>query len=164
MPWKYNGTTLKVGRGFVGTDGTQYPQVWMRYSASEKATIGIAWEDPPASEEPFDSTFYSGRQSDGTLIPKDLAELKATWILKSKAICNQKLSTTDWYITRKAETDTAIPSSITTERNKFRTDCTNIETAITNASDLDGFIALFHMGKDGTEIAPIHNWHDREED
>ena len=59
MPWKYNGVTLKVGREFTGTDGTQYPKVWMRYSDSEKAAIGITWEDPPASEAPFDNRFYS---------------------------------------------------------------------------------------------------------
>ena len=44
MPWKYNGATLKVGREFTGTDGTQYPKVWMRYSDSEKSAIGITWE------------------------------------------------------------------------------------------------------------------------
>ena len=41
MPWKYNGQILKEGREFTGTDGTQYPKVWMRYSADEKKTIGI---------------------------------------------------------------------------------------------------------------------------
>ena len=75
MPWKYNGSTLRVGRGFVGTDGTKYPQVWMRYSTTEKTDIGITWEDPPASEAPFDDKFYSGRQTDGTLIPRSLTDI-----------------------------------------------------------------------------------------
>ena len=43
MPWKYNGQVLKEGREFTGTDGTQYPKVWMRYSADAKKTIGITW-------------------------------------------------------------------------------------------------------------------------
>ena len=75
MPWKYNGETLKVGRQFTGTDGTQYPKVWMRYSADKKADIGITWEDPPASEAPFDNRFYWGRQADGTLIEKAIADV-----------------------------------------------------------------------------------------
>ena len=75
MPWKYNGATLKVGREFTGTDGTQYPKVWMRYSDSQKSAIGITWEDPPASEAAFDNKFYHGRQTDGTLIPKSLTDV-----------------------------------------------------------------------------------------
>ena len=71
MPWKYNNTVIKEGREFIGTDGTQYPKVWMRYSADEKKAIGITWEDPPASEAAHDNRFYSGRQTDGTLIEKE---------------------------------------------------------------------------------------------
>ena len=75
MPWKYNGSTLRPGRTFTGTDGTKYPAVWMRYSDSEKAAIGITWEDPPASEAPYDNRFYWGRQTDGTLIPRSLTDV-----------------------------------------------------------------------------------------
>ena len=74
MPWKYSGSILKPGKAFIGTDGTKYPAVWMRYSNSEKAAIGITWEDPPASEAPYDNRFYWGRQTDGTLIPKSLTD------------------------------------------------------------------------------------------
>ena len=45
------------------------------------------------------------------------------------------LQDTDWYITRKADAGTAVPSSITTHRAAVRTKAASMETAITNASD-----------------------------
>jgi len=187
MPWKYNGQTIKVGREFIGTDGTQYPKVWMRYSDSEKAAIGITWEDPPASETPFDNRFYSGRQSDGTLIPKSLTDvnlvysngnpvndpdgnqmvtlgLKTVWVARTKEIANQKLAVHDWMVTRKAEKATAIPSLVTTYRDAVRTKCDEIETALNGAANLTAFMALFEdtVDSDGnvTAVAKINDWPD----
>ena len=187
MPWKYNGNTLKAGKEFTGTDGTQYSKVWMRYSDSEKAAIGITWEDPPASEAPFDNRFYWGRDSDGELIAKSLADVNAvdemgkaindadgnqlvTLGLKSNAIALAKvqaaglLAPYDWYVTRKSEKSTAIPSTVSAYRDAVRTACTAIETSITNASDLAAFMALYDtpVDSDGkpTGNAPINDWPD----
>jgi len=187
MPWKYNGKTLQVGREFTGTDGTKYPKVWMRYSADEKAAIGITWEDPPASEAAFDNRFYHGRQADGTLIPKSLTDtlwvdedgnaindstgeqgktlgLKNTAIAQAKTTAAGFLAPYDWYVTRKSEKSTAIPSSVTTYRDAVRTACAAIETSIGNASDLAAFMALYDtpVDSDGepTGPAPINDWPD----
>jgi len=188
MPWKYNGKTIQVGREFTGTDGTKYPKVWMRYSADEKAAIGITWEDPPASEAPFDNRFYSGRQTDGTLIPKSLTDtlwvdddgnavtdqmtgeqgktlgLKNTAIAQAKTTAASFLAPYDWYVTRKSEKSTAIPSSVTTYRDAVRTACAAIETSIGNASDLAAFMALYDTPVDSdnepTGPAPINDWPD----
>jgi|TARA_R100000149_G_scaffold9705_1_gene3454 hypothetical protein len=188
MPWKYNGVTLKEGREFTGTDGTQYPKVWMRYSADAKKTIGITWEDPPASELPFDKRFYSGRQVDGTLIPKSLTDvnvvdddgnavnspvtgkqmvelgLKSVWVAKTKATANNKLAVHDWYVVRNAEKSTAIPSSVSTYRDAVRTKCGEIEAALNGASDLAAFMALFEDTRDSdnnvTAVAKINDWPD----
>ena len=188
MPWKYNGATLKVGREFTGTDGTQYPKVWMRYSDSQKSTIGITWEDPPASEAAFDNRFYDGRQADGTLIPKSLTDtlwvdadgdavtdpttgaqgvtrgLKYVWVAQTKRTAADRLAVNDWYVTRNAEKSTAIPSSVTTYRDSVRTKCAEIETALNGASYLAAFMALFEneMNSDGTlkTIAKINDWPD----
>ena len=189
MPWKYNGSTLKVGRAFTGTDGTKYPAVWMRYSNSEKAAIGITWEDPPASEAPYDNRFYWGRQTDGTLIPKSLTDvndvdedgkaiidpltgqqsvtkgLKTIYIEQTKQTANGKLSATDWYVVRKAEDSTAtIPSDVTTYRAAVRTKSGQIEAAINGASNHAAFMALFDVPIDSdgnpTGNAPINNWPD----
>jgi len=188
MPWKYNGKTLQVGREFTGTNGTKYPKVWMRYSADEKAAIGITWEDPPASEAPFDNRFYHGRQADGTLIPKSLTDtlwvdedgnavndltgeqgktlgLKNTAIATAKEQAATQLAPYDWYVTRKSEKSTAIPSSVTTYRDAVRTACAAIETSIGNASDLAAFMALYDApvdsdGEPTGDPAPINDWPD----
>ena len=49
-----------------------------------------------------------------------LAELKKKKIAELKSVAYNKLSSTDWYVTRKAEKGTAIPDSIETERDNIR--------------------------------------------
>jgi len=53
------------------------------------------------------------------------------------------LSNTDWYITRNAEKETAIPSAISTHRDAVRTKQAEMETAITNASDTPALEILY---------------------
>ena len=84
--------------------------------------------------------------------------LKYNAIQKVKAQQAGYLSETDWYIIRKADAGTAIPSNIQTWRNAIRTDATEIETAITNAADMDAFIALHnHTYKtvDGKQVVDV---------
>ena len=91
--------------------------------------------------------------------------------LKHYALQNVKkqqegfLSQTDWYIIRKADVGTAIPSNIQTWRNAIRSDATAIETAITNAADMDAFIALHtdtYKTVDGQQVidvvARVNRW------
>ena len=52
---------------------------------------------------------------------------------------------TDWYITRKAEKNTAIPSAITTHRDAVRSKQAAMETAITNASDTPALETFTHI-------------------
>lgn len=59
-----------------------------------------------------------------------LAELKTERIAEAKQEANMRLSVTDWYVTRKSEKGTAIPSDVQTDRDAIRTACTNHETAI----------------------------------
>ena len=74
------------------------------------------------------------------------------------------LSKTDWYVTRKAEADKAIPSDISKYRADVRTATATIETKINNCSKLSEFIALFDtpIDSDGepTGNAPIHDFPD----
>ena len=88
--------------------------------------------------------------------------LKYNAIQKVKQQQSGFLTQTDWYIIRKADVGTAIPTAIQTWRDAIRTDATEIETAITNAADMDAFIAL-HTNtykEDGTidQIAIINSW------
>jgi len=88
--------------------------------------------------------------------------------LKSETIQQVKnkqgyfLTSTDWYIIRKADNGTAIPTAIQTWRDAIRTDATRIENAITAVSTMDQFIALHTTthNEDGTVdvIATINSW------
>ena len=62
--------------------------------------------------------------------PQTVAELKAEKIANLKAIYNRKLSETDWYIIREAESGTATPQSIIDERSALRTECATKEGEI----------------------------------
>ena len=59
-----------------------------------------------------------------------LAELKTERIAEAKQEAKMRLTPTDWYVTRKSEKGTAIPSDVQTDRDAIRTACTNHETAI----------------------------------
>lgn len=59
-----------------------------------------------------------------------IAELKTERIAEAKQEANMRLAVTDWYVTRKSEKGTAIPSDVQTDRDAIRTACTNHETAI----------------------------------
>ena len=91
--------------------------------------------------------------------------LKYNAIQKVKEQQKGFLLQTDWYIIRKADVGTAIPSNIQTWRNAIRSDATAIETAITNAADMDEFIALHtdtYKTVDGEEVidvvARVNRW------
>ena len=88
--------------------------------------------------------------------------LKYNAIQKVKAQQAGYLSETDWYIIRKADVGTAIPSNTQTWRNAIRADATRIETAITNAADMDAFIALhvttYKEDKTVDQIATVNSW------
>jgi len=57
-------------------------------------------------------------------------ELKDQKIESLKSIYNSKLAKTDWYVTRKQEKGTAIPSDIQTERDNLRSEYETHKTSI----------------------------------
>lgn len=59
-----------------------------------------------------------------------LAELKEKKIQELKSSAYNKLSSTDWYVTRKAEKGTAIPDNIETERDNIRSSVDTKENEI----------------------------------
>jgi len=67
------------------------------------------------------------------------------------------LQDTDWYIVRKADAGTAVPSSITNHRAAVRTKAAEQETAITNASDTPALETLYTYTKqeDGSVTRPL---------
>ena len=69
--------------------------------------------------------------------------LKYNFIKTIKAQAEGLLNQTDWYITRKAEKNTAIPDNVTTWRNGIRTKQAAMETLITNASNTAAIETLY---------------------
>jgi len=91
-------------------------------------------------------TLYTQADEDNGLGTKDdvkIEGLKTILIRNVKLQAESELSQTDWYVTRKAEESTAIPSAITTHRQAVRSKQAAMETAITNASDTPALETLY---------------------
>jgi len=182
MPWTYTGKVIREGRSWTDNNGVTHPTNWAVWSDAEKAAKGLTWLAPAA---PFDNRFYWGRDADGNLIEKAIDDVNATdengdpvldedgvqvitrglkynAIQTAKAQAAGQLASTDWYITRNAETGDAIPSDVTTYRAAVRTASNTIEAAITACTTHADFMALYVTPVDGngdpTGNAPINDW------
>ena len=67
------------------------------------------------------------------------------------------LQDTDWYIVRKADAGTAVPSTITNHRAAVRTKAAEMETAITNAANTPALETLYTYTEqeDGSVTRPL---------
>ena len=95
-------------------------------------------------------TLYTEQDKTDGNIPanKDVGDVKTRGLKYNliKAIKKQaagELSNTDWYIVRKADAGTAVPSAITTHRAAVRTKAAEQETAITNAANTPALETLY---------------------
>ena len=145
MPYMLDGRRLRVGRPFK-TATASYSQLWdTALSVDEKTAIGITYEADPA---PFDSKYYFSAGNpryldDGT--DKDgnkYTGIRPGIVQEQKTTASQMLSSTDWYVVRKSETDVAIPSNVATYRAAVRTVCGTRETEINAVSDTAALEAL----------------------
>ena len=75
--------------------------------------------------------------------------------VKKQAAAN--LSETDWYIVRKADAGTAVPSAITTHRAAVRTKAASMEKEILDASNTAALETLYTYTKqeDGSVTRPL---------
>ena len=81
--------------------------------------------------------------------------LKTTLIRTVKAQVAGILQDTDWYILRKADANTDVPSAITTFRAAVRTKGAAMETLITNASDTPAIETLYTYVNTADEGDPV---------
>jgi hypothetical protein len=177
--WTYLGKVIRVGRGWTNAEGVQHPAQWNKWTAEEKAAKGLVWDESlqPVS---FDNRFYWSADNpkniddvnevdeDGNPVLDEDGVQVVTKGLKSNAIAQVKataaglLQSTDWYVTRQAETGTAIPSTVTDYRAAVRTASETIETAIIGATTHADFMALYDAPVDAegnvTGNAPINDW------
>jgi len=138
------------------TTGLQYPRNWITLATnSEKSDAGII--EVTFSGAYKDSDYYTNSESApvydasaGTVTitksasAKVLASVKAEKLGSARSGVYNTLQPTDWYVIRKSEHSTAIPAKIIAFRLACRTVYGKIQTAITNASDVDAVAALYN--------------------
>jgi len=165
MAFKLNENPLAVDVAF-SHNGINYPANWLRLStADEKAAIGIT---EVADDPVYDSRFYWGDGTARTLTDTNEVDkngdpvldengdqvvtlgVKSVLKAQEKRIAGTLLEKYDWYVVRKAEKSTAIPTAITTYRDGVRTACNTRETEITNCADTAALVTLYGVTeKDG---------------
>ncbi|BAQ91616.1 hypothetical protein [uncultured Mediterranean phage uvMED] len=182
MAYKYKERYLKVGRAWQDDDGFKHPYNWSSsWSADDLKKWGVTVEADVDTS--FDDRFYWAKGIERKLADENVVDkdgkavidsmtgkqmvqlgLKSIWVAKTKTTANSLLSSSDWYVTRKAEADTAIPSDISKYRTDVRTASKTIEDKINNCKTLSAFQALFLVPKDSndniTGNAPINDFPD----
>ena len=165
MAFKLNGNPLAVDVAFSHND-IQYPANWLRLStAEEKTAIGIT---EVADAPTYDSRFYWGDGTAKTLTDTNQVDengdplldengdqvvtlgLKSIFKAQEKEVAGKFLAKYDWYVVRKAEKGTAIPTAITTYRDAVRTACDTREKEIDACSDTAALVTLYGSKEDGT--------------
>ena len=147
---EYDDSNKKDEQWYINTD-----QSYAFGSGKVTATYGTATAKAHADANATDD---DGVDLDPVVV---IEGLKTKLIRKVKAQAEGELNRTDWYITRKAEKNTAIPSAITTHRDAVRTKQDSMCTAITNASDTPALETLY-TSVDGDErpigYIPVKNF------
>ena len=164
-------------RGMVIGD-TQYSRniFSFRWSNEEREAIGL-YEVVFDNTNKKDEKYYTNTNqtfafadgavtaSFGSATAKALADVTVGDIVtpglktqKKEIIKNQAagiLQDTDWYITRKADAGTAVPSAVTTHRAAVRTKSGEMETLINNAANVDALAALYVYNNDDPPVRPL---------
>jgi len=145
----YDNTNKKDEKWYINTN-----QSYAFANNKVTATYGSATAKAHA-----DANFTAEDEEDGLGTEGELKSrgLKYNLIRDVKAQAASELAKTDWYITRKAEKSTAIPSAITTHRNLVRSRQAAMETSITNASDTPALETLYTYttDSDGVQSRPL---------
>ena len=165
MAFKLDGNPLAVDVAFSHND-INYPANWLRLStADEKTALGIT---EVADDPVYDSRFYNGDGTAKTLTDTNEVDengdpvldingdqvvtlgVKSVLKAQEKVTAGTLLARYDWYVVRKAEKSTAIPTAITTYRDGVRTACNTRETEITNCANTAALVTLYgQTEKDG---------------
>ena len=156
MAFLLDGKPLAVDVPFTHGD-IHYPANWLRLStAQEKKDLGIT---EVADAPTYDSRFYWGNGTAKALDDKTetidgekITTLGVKSVLKAqeKVTAGTLLAPYDWYVVRKAEKSTAIPTAITTYRDGVRTACDTREKEIDACADTAALVTLYgSTEKDG---------------
>ena len=163
MAFLLDGKPLAVDVPFTYGD-IHYPANWLRLStAQEKKDLGIT---EVADDPVYDSRFYNGDGSakalddvnatdeNGDLLKDEngnqvvILGVKSILKAQEKVTAGSLLAPYDWYVVRKAEKSTAIPTAITTYRDGVRTACDTREKEIENCADTATLVTLYGVTTD----------------
>lgn len=164
-----NGSPLSPDAAFVTSDGTQYPNNWLRLaSPEERAAIGIT---EVADAAPHDGRFYWApgipKALDDVLATKEDGSplwvqvydaatqsmvdtdkqvlqlgLKSQWIAQVKQTAASLLAATDWKVTRAAEGVKPVDNETLAARAAIRAASDTNEAAIAACTTVDELAAL----------------------
>ena len=172
MAFKLNGKTLLIDRGFTHNN-IQYPRNWLRLSTQEdKDALGITWEADPVRHD--DRYYWNGELDNPKALEDvdaideegnplwvqeydavtesmvDTTErlvthgLKHTMINQVKHTAGTMLAQTDWYVTRKAEREVAIPVDVVAERAHVVAESDRLEVDIAACADVEALIEVMN--------------------
>ena len=166
MAFLLNEKPLPVDVPFKTSNGTQYPANWLRLTTkAEKEAIGIT---EVADDPVYDGRFYNGdgsakalddvdaKDQEGNLLKNPngsqmvILGVKSVLKAQEKVTAGSLLARYDWYVVRKAEKSTAIPTAISTYRDAVRTACNTRETEIDACSDTAALVTLYGSKEDGS--------------
>ena len=158
MAFLLDGKPLAVDVAFSHND-INYPANWLRLStADEKTALGIT---EVADAPTYDNRFYWGDGTAKTLTDTNEVDengdpvldfngdqvvtlgVKSVLKAQEKETTRSLLARYDWYVVRKAEKSTAIPTAITTYRDAVRTACNTRETEIDNCAATAALVTLY---------------------
>ena len=120
---------------------------------ADAGTVTATYGDATAkAHADANATDADGNDLDPVVVIEGLKTIK---IRAVKAQAAGILQDTDWYIVRKADAGTAVPSAITTHRAAVRTKAAAQETQITNASDTPAIETLYVYVNTADEGDPV---------
>lgn len=140
-----NSQVVKIINEGISFDlnGVQYPSNWLsRASLEEKNSLGIyeVVETNPPNNRTHNTFSFSIEKINEQWImvwnyeEKLISDVKNELITSAKRVANEKLSSTDWYVIRKADTNEPIPQHIISVRDSIRQACNDFETAVNSKS------------------------------
>jgi hypothetical protein len=135
--------TISFGSGKV-------TRVWASATAKTLADVNWTQAEIDAGQAPDGADTNTLRNRGLTYEHKQLIKDSASGLLQSS----------DWYVIRKADAGTAVPSSITNYRAAVRTRAGEMETLIGNADTVDKLKALYKYTEqeDKSITRPLGEW------
>ena len=146
----YDNTNLKNSRYY-----------WNGAESMVFANNAVTASYAPATEKDVDDKNAVDENGDNVLDQDGnqviIEGLKTIFKREIKAQAKNLLSSSDWYVIRKAEdAESTIPSDIATYRAAVRTRSNEMETAIDGAADAAAMETLYTYTNTGTEESPVY--------